>query len=147
MDAQLVEHSSPLFDNLMRWTHQALGASIARVADERKLKGVEKYASCLSELGADPYRHIHLSFQIVCEDVDVLAILQAAGLPFIARDTIRRGIIYALISGTVAQWRDAVNAGLKKESTSEIYLKIKGQIQAVGLDPWKPAQSRIEHKK
>jgi hypothetical protein len=47
-------------------------------------------------------------FLLVADERDVLDILELAAMPFTATETLSRGAEAVLISGTLAQWRDAI---------------------------------------
>lgn len=133
MDALLVSTTLPDFDRLVGWTHQALGRSIAQKADHQRLQGVEKYVACLLELGADPNHFIHLGFQIIADERDMVGILQIIALPFAEVETVRRGYSYAIVSGSLGQWREAVLNGLQSDF-KPLFTSIDSQIKALNLN-------------
>lgn len=133
MDALLISTTLPHFDNLVGWTYQALGRSIAEQADHKRLQGVEKYAVCLRELGADPTHFIHLGFQIIADERDMVDILQIIALPFAEVETVRRGYSYALVSGSLGAWRKAVAGGLHSDFKA-LFVSIDNQIRALNID-------------
>ena len=106
---------------------QVLGYSPARSADAspRELSEPEKFLSCLAALrdqkapaGLAPNLLSHVSFSVfvVADERDMLDILErCAGMPFVTAETTVRGVTAAVVTGTLAQWRDAVAAGSVRE--------------------------------
>ena len=100
-----------------------LGYTPARAADasSRDLSEAEKFLSCLAALrdpkapaGLAPNLLSHVSFSVfvVADERDMLDILErCAGMPFVTAETTVRGMTAAIVTGTLAQWRDAVAAG------------------------------------
>lgn len=154
VEAVLVSQSALDFDKVILWCQQALGISIADEADQKRLKGIEKFQSCLNALGVDATKYLHFSVQFIGDEEDVLEALQVMGMPFIAKPTLKRGITYCYVAGTLDQWRDAVIEGCKRESTRELFSKIMSQFEAIGINPWQHFEKRyigktfrLEHKR
>ena len=104
---------------------EALGYSPARAADasHRRLSEAETFLSCLAALrdkeaavgnAPSPSLLPHISFSIflVVDERDMRDTLShCSGMPFISADTAATGVAAAVISGTLARWRDAVVSG------------------------------------
>jgi hypothetical protein len=76
----------------------------------------------------------------------MLDILQcAAGMPFVINDTISRGIQVAVITGTLAQWRDAVKSGSSpgvEVPVRQCFNKIHFLFESAGLKVWSDCRER-----
>ena len=76
----------------------------------------------------------------------MLDILQlCAGLPFVAVETIVRGVQAAVVTGTLAQWRDAVLSGCAKGVPTTVrhcFNKLHGLFTAAGLNVWPDCTTR-----
>lgn len=58
---------------------------------------------------AIPYLNLfHAGFLFAADERDMIEILEIAAMPFTLVETLSRGIDAAIISGSLAQWRDAV---------------------------------------
>jgi hypothetical protein len=145
----LITQPSVDFQTLLAVSHQALGYSIAKSSDEsrREQHPAERFLSCLDSLrdqhapaGLTPDLLTHVSFSvlIIADEFDTLDILQcAAGLPFVSTPTQARGAQLTLVSGTLAQWRDAVVSGTRKSGAVQIvYCQIMSHFEAFNLNPW-----------
>jgi hypothetical protein len=111
------------FNVLLGLSHKLLGYSPATKVDEtrREFSDTERYISCLAALrdqnapaGITPNLLTFASFGIliVAEERDMLDIIEAAsGIPVVLAETVNRGAMLAILSGTLAQWRDAVKSG------------------------------------
>ena len=56
--------------------------------------------------------HASFSVYVAADDCDMLDILQSsAGMPFVMANTMANNVKIAVITGTLAQWRDAVTSG------------------------------------
>ncbi|MHB8108086.1 MAG: hypothetical protein ACYDH4_11770, partial [Candidatus Cryosericum sp.] len=138
-------------------SHGALGRSPAAASDgcRRSLSEAERFLSCLAALrderaavGLTPHLLQHVSFSVFmgADAPDMLDILQCcAGLPFVVADTTVRGVQIAVVTGTLAQWRDAVVAGCGKTTASSVracFNKLHGLFAATGLNVWGDYQTR-----
>lgn len=126
----------------------ALGYSPAEASDgsARTLSEAERWLSCLAAI-QDPRAkpdvvpnllgHVSFSVLIVVDERDALGVFQAGGgMPFVLAETVRRGIVIAVVTGTLAQWRDAVKTGVTpvmSQSIREVYGKILGLFEDEGL--------------
>ena len=136
---------------------QVLGYSPLRAADAtfREMSEAEKFLSCLSAIqdskaaaGFTAYLLSHVSFSLflVADDRDLLAMLErCSGMAFVTADTVVRGVMAAVVSGTLAQWHDAVVAGSTRASESAVragFNKVYGLLRGVGLDVWSDYRTR-----
>jgi hypothetical protein len=146
-DAVLITTPRVDFDRLVGIAHQALGFSIAAASDAnpKKQTEIEKYLSCLASL-KDPkatvtpnlFAHVAFSVLVACDERDILDVMEcASGIAFVSTDTVARGIVLAVASGTLSQWRDAVVTGCQREATVRfLFNRIMHQFEAVGLNAW-----------
>jgi hypothetical protein len=67
----------------------------------------------------------------------MLDILQvSAGMPFVVTDTLMRGVQLAVITGTLAQWRDAVKSGSSRNSEFNVracFNRVMALFKTAGL--------------
>jgi len=130
---------------------QVLGYSPLRAADAspRELSEAEKFLSCLAALrdkkapagfAANLLSHAAFSVFLVADDRDLLDILErCSGMSFVTADTTVRGVTAAVVSGTLAQWRDAVAAGSTRAVKPFVRIgfnKVYGLFRGAGLDVW-----------
>jgi hypothetical protein len=136
---------------------QVLGYSPLRAVDAspRQMSDTEKFLSSLAAFrdqkapaGFAPHLLSHVSFSIflIADDRDMRDILEyCSGMSFITADTLARGVMAAVISGTLAQWRDAVAAGSGRNVESSVragFNKIHGLFRGAGLDVWGDYRTR-----
>ncbi len=152
-DAVMITKPSINFDTFLGLSRQALGRSIATKADacQREMSDAEKYISCLGAIltakagpGFIPslLHHVSFSFFIGAENRDMQDIVQcAAGMPFVVADTVDGQIQIGVITGTLAQWRDAVKSGSEpsaelpvRQCFNKVYLLFKSADLYVWTD-------------
>ena len=136
---------------------QVLGYSPATAADasSRDLSEPEKFLSCLASLrdqqapvSLPPNLLSHVSFSVllVADERDLLDILErCAGMPFVTAETLARGVLATVITGTLAQSRNAVAAGSSREvepSARAGFNKVYGLFCGVGLNVWGDYRAR-----
>jgi hypothetical protein len=147
--AVLITQPAVDFNTLLAVSHQALGYSIAASSDasRKEQHQAERFLSCLAALrdrgapvGLSPNLLCHVSFSVLvaADELDTIEILEcAAGMPFVSTETRVRGVQLTVISGTLAQWRDAVVSGTRRQgAVRELYCNIMGQFEAHNLNPW-----------
>lgn len=119
----LIVQPSIDFSTLLTVGHKLLGYSMSAKVDQSRLEhcDVERLTSCLAAMndaqapaGITPNLLHHASYSaLICADerdmTDILA--AASGMHFVVADTVMRGAVLAFVTGTVAQWRDAVKSG------------------------------------
>lgn len=146
------------FQTFLGAAHQMFGYSPATASDNvrREQSDAERFLSSLAAMrdknasvGLPPNLLSHVSFSvfIVCDDRDLIDILNAAsGMPSVSAETQARGVIATVISGTLAQWRDAVKSGASPEVERNVrscFCKIMAMFSRVGLDGiWKDFQAK-----
>jgi hypothetical protein len=136
---------------------QVLGYSPARSSDAapRELSESEKFLSCLAALrdqkaatGLTPNLLSHVSFSVfvVADERDMLDILErCAAMPFVTAETTVRGVTAAVVTGTLAQWRDAVAAGSTRNVEPSVragFNKVYGLFCGAGLNVWGDYRTR-----
>jgi len=133
------------FATLLTLAHDALGYNLAGVADAspRKLSDAEKFLICLAalkgesaEITTNLLSHVSFSVLVIAEERDLLDILERAGMPFVRAETKARDMNVAVLTGTLAQWRDAVAAGTDEDAPVTVrtcFSKILLMFDCVGL--------------
>ena len=139
------------FNTLLGLSRQALGRGISSKADacQRDMSDAEKFISCLASMldekanaGFIPSLLQHVSFSIflAAETRDMLDILQySAGMPFVVADTVAGNIQVAVISGTLAQWRDSVTSGSNPSTelpVRQCFNRVYTLFKAADLNVW-----------
>lgn len=156
-DAILITQPSIDFTTLLSLSHQALGYSIAAACDSsrKQQSDAERFLSCLAAL-RDPHAaaglapnlltHIAFSVLIACDERDMLEVMEcASGIAFVYSETVARGILLAVASGSMAQWRDAVVTGSRREGMVRLlFNKVMGQFEAAGLNVWQDFNKRYQ---
>ena len=156
-DCVLVSAPAIDFRTFLGISHKVLGYSPAQQTDacRRELSDAERFLSCLAALrdpqapvGLPPSLLAHVSFSVflAADERDMLDILQfAAGMPFVTAETLARGVLAAVITGTLGQWRDAVKSGSSPTAEPSVrwcFNKIYGLFNAVGVNVWGDFRSR-----
>jgi len=156
-DAVLIQSPAIDFRAFIGLTHKVLGRSPAAVADtsHRELSSSEKFLCCLASLrdakagiGLPPHLLSHVSFSafVGADERDMLDILQCcSGMPFVAVETNARGVQIAVVTGTLAQWRDAVASGCRPDVEPPVrscFNKLYGLFTAAGLNVWTDFHTR-----
>ena len=150
-DAVLIQCPSIDFTKFLGLSHKMFGYSPARSADasRRKLSDSERFLSCLAAfndqqapVSLPPHLLTHVSFSVLlmASDRDLLDALQyCAGMPFVAADTVVRSVQAAVVTGTLAQWRDAVISGCQPEAEQTVrtlFNKILAIFESANLKVW-----------
>lgn len=148
-EAVLITQPAIDFNTLMAISHKALGYSIAAASDasKRQQNNAERFLSCLAALrdesaqpGLSPNLLSHVSFSaiVAATDLDTIEILEcASGMPFVSTETVARGVQLTVVTGTLAQWRDAVVSGTRRGGPVQaLYCQIMGQFEAHNLNVW-----------
>jgi hypothetical protein len=157
-NAVLIQTPTVDFGTFLGLCQQALGYSPSATVDASPLErsDAERFLTCLAALrdrnasvGLAPHLLAHVSFSILAaaDDRDMLDILQAAaGMPFVDTDTLMRGVQLAVITGTLAQWRDAVKSGASKEGAFNVrafFNRVMTLFESAGLGGiWKEFENR-----
>jgi len=147
--AILITEPSVNFSKLVSISHQALGYSVAASSDasNKTQHAAEKFLSCLAALrdqhatvGLSPSLLAHVSFSIlvVAEELDTIEVLECTGgMPLVSTETVARGVQLTVLTGTLAQWRDAVVTGSRRTGAVQaLYCQIMGEFEARNLNVW-----------
>ena len=150
----LIQTPSIDFSTFLGVSRQALDYSPSEIIDASPVERseAERFLACLAALKdrnatgiAQVLVHVTFSVLVAADDRDMLDILQiAAGMPFVVTDTMVRGVQLAVITGNLAQWRDAVKVGCTRDSEFNIracFNRLMDAFKAVGLDVWKECES------
>ena len=155
--AILVQQPSIDFPTFLLHTEQALGYSPGTASDASPLQlhDAEKFMSCLAGMkdqgapvGLPPHLLTHVSFSmLVCaEDRDMQDALEyCSGLPFTVADTVARGVQIAVITGSLAQWRDAVISGCQfavEPTVRALFNHVLSLFESVNLNVWKDCERK-----
>ncbi len=149
--AILIQTPAIDFGTFLGLSQQILGYSPSETVDASpiELPEAERFLACLAALkdrktgGVAPNLLTHVSFSVLAaaDDRDMLDILQvSAGMPFVVTDTQMRGVELAVITGTLAQWKNAVASGAARESQLNVrafFNRVMSLFEAVGLNVWK----------
>jgi hypothetical protein len=150
-DAMLIQAPSIDFQTLLGLGRKVFDRHLGEATDacRRTLSSSERFLSCLAAI-RDPKapvglaRHLlaHVAFSVFigADAEDMLAILERCpGMPAVVAETTIRGVQAAVITGTLAQWREAVKAGSSPAVAATVrhgFNRIYGQLCAQGLDVW-----------
>lgn len=155
--AVIIQRPSVDMPTFIGISNKILGRSPAAAADAcpRKLSEAERFLSCLAALrdsktraGLQPnlLTHVMFSLFLVADERDILDIIAcAAGMPTVFTETLVRGTVAAVVTGTLGQWRDAVKAGSSPDAEFNIrhcFNQIYGLFIAEGLNLWNEFKQR-----
>ena len=156
-NALLIQTAAIDFRTLLGMSQQALGCNLSQAIDASPIKRseAERFLICLAALrgeqvesGLPPglFAHVSLGTLVAADDRDMIDILQTcSGMPFVVADTQVRGVQLAVITGTLAQWRDAVRAGSAQGNefnVRQLFNRVMRLVEeAVGF-VWKDCEAR-----
>jgi hypothetical protein len=125
---------------------QMLGSHRAFESSPIQLSDTEQFLDCLTAFSeTSGLSHVSFSVLFAAEERDFCDLLQVSvGMPFVATDSVVRGIKVGVLSGTLAQWREAVKAGSSKQQVLNVrafFNAVMRCFQAVRIDPWKDCES------
>jgi hypothetical protein len=136
------------FDTFLTISHRLLGYSVAAKVDQSRLEhsDTERFITCLAALN-DPNAAVGLppnllnfaafSILVVADERDLLDIVEAAGsIPVRLAETVQRGVMMAVLHGTLAQWRDAVKSGCDPAAEHNVracFCQIMGLFEKMNL--------------
>jgi hypothetical protein len=155
----LVASPSVNFGGFVERCHQVMGYSPASAADASPLILSEsaRFLHCLAAMRDKEARvsvappraflsHVSFSVFVVADERDLLDMLGCCvGMPFVKAETTVRGVMAAIITGTLAQWRDAVAAGCVRDAEQSVRIgfnKIRGLFSGENLDVWSDYRMR-----
>lgn len=110
---------------------EMLGYSPARKADGANLKEIPHLMTLLagfrSETNApgvrgstDVYDLLHFGCLIAADERDMVPILEiTSGMPFALTETVARGVLSVIITGSLRQWRRAILRGCRADQTTQ----------------------------
>lgn len=145
------------FSTLLGVAQQALGYSPGAKADQvrRDMPDGERFISILSAFhdaaapaGLTPnlLSHVSYSVLIVADERDLIDIAEAcAGISMVCADTVSRGLMIAVLTGTLAKWRDAVKTGSVASAQYNVraaFNDILRLFDGRGLSVWKDQVSK-----
>ena len=119
----LITQPSVNFDQLIGTCSEALDHNVSAGVDNsiKQLSDAEKYISILlamkgvsSQVHLAPSLLSHISFSVLtaAEDVDMMDMLEScSGMAFVVTETSRRGMLLAVVTGNMQQWRDSIVTG------------------------------------
>lgn len=146
-DVVLINAPAIDFQTFLGLSQKALGYSPARQADQsgRRMSDAEKFLWCLDSFRDEDQKGIathllgHVSFSVfICADErDLIEIYDcASGMHMASAETLITGVKVAVLSGTLAQWRDAIKGGASQRSAPMVracYSKILLHFDKAGL--------------
>lgn len=118
------------FDSLLMACSETLDYNVTNGIDstEKKLSDSERFLSILAAIrdpeapaGLPPNLLTHVSFSVltISSDVDMMDVLEAcSGMAFTYAETKFQGVLVAVITGTMQQWRDAIVTGTKHQQAT-----------------------------
>ena len=156
-DALLVQSPSIDFQTLLGLSQKVFDRHLGEATDacRREISASERFLSLLAAI-RDPKapvglaRHLlaHVTFSVFigADQEDMLDILERCpGMPAVVAETTARGVQAAVITGTLAQWREAVKVGSSPTVSTNVrhgFNRIYGQFCAKSLDVWSEFNSR-----
>jgi len=156
-EAIIIHRPSIDFSVFLGVALKVLGHSLASAADAstKQLTDADRFLSCLATMrnsnvpvGLNPklLPHVTYSILIVASEPDILDIMECSGgMPFVTAETVARGAMMAVMTGTLAEWKAAVLAGSTSEMESTVrlaYNTIHGLFRSEGLNLWMDFRQR-----
>jgi hypothetical protein len=150
-DVVVIAHTAIDFNLFVGLAREILGFNLASAVDgsPKRLSDGERFLSCLAAMrnpeaavGMQPclLSHVALSVFLAADEPDLAAILECvSGMSFVTAETVKRGCRCAVISGTLAQWRDAIRSGSTPAADQMVrvcFNKIYQQFCGAGLNIW-----------
>ena len=156
-EIRIIQRPDVDFSTYLAVAMKVLGHSPASAADASPhcLTAASRFLSCLSamkdseaEVGLNPklLAHVMYSVLIVADEPDVLDVMECTGgIPFVATETIAGGVLLAIMSGSLAQWKLAVVSGSTFEMSPGVryvFNQIQEQFQSEGINLWTDYRQR-----
>lgn len=142
----LVQFSDVDLKTLLPLGRQAFDRNLAGEADRQGHEPPLHHMLCIASMknpqarsaeDTRPYVNLfHAGFIIACSERDAAEILEVAGMPSVMVETVERGYLALFLSGSVAQWREAVLRGCQPEvsrGTREVYNGVYTKFKSMGL--------------
>lgn len=148
VDVALIQRPNVDFAKFLTVTREALGYSPAKAADASrvKLSDTERFISCLDALRnpesvpglrEDLLSHVQFGVLFAVDERDLVEVLEVAQMQFVTTETRIRGVSMGVISGTLAQWRDAVIRGTQKTGAVQaMYCRVLAAFESDGIKLW-----------
>lgn len=146
VEAVLVTTPAIDFGTLLNLAHDALGYNLASAADasHRKLVDAEKFLFCLAALKEEDsaitpklLAHVFFSVLVIADERDLMDILeQTCEMSFVRAETTVPNVNLAVLSGTLAKWKEAVLSGTNEAAPATVrtcYSKILLLFDRAGL--------------
>lgn len=136
------------FSTLLGVAMKVMGHSLSATADAsaKKLSDTSRYLAYLSEMrGSQPngpqlLPHVSFGLLFLADEADMVDIWACCcGMSFVIAETQVRNVFMAVVTGTLAHWRDAVVCGTSSEIEPTVryaFNKVHGLFKAEGLDLW-----------
>ena len=149
--AVLIQQPSIDFSTFLAVSHEMFGRSISSAADasHKQLNDTEKFLTCLAAMkdrnvpvSLPPHLLTHVSFSVLLasNERDILDVMEyCSSMPFTTAETVARGVDAAVVTGTLAQWKNAVVAGCSPDvepSVRFLFNKILSIFEAANLSVW-----------
>lgn len=130
---------------------KVLGYSPAAAGDAsgKRLAEATRFLGCLAalrnekapaELVPKYLHHVSFSVLLVADERDMMDILEcASSMAFVTAETTVRGVLMAVVTGTLAQWQGAVVSGSSLDTLPVvrfIFNRIHGLFCDEGLNAW-----------
>lgn len=142
----LVQFSNIDLKTLLPLGRQAFDRNLAGEADRQGHEPPLHHMLCIASMknphaktveDTRPYLNLfHAGFIVACNDRDAAEVLEVAGMPSVMVETVERGYLALFISGSIAQWREAVLRGCRLEvsrGTREVYNGVYVKFKSLGL--------------
>lgn len=138
------------YNLLYRSAKQALGYSINRTVDSKSLKkDTQKFYNSLSELLDENHTlnvcmdglvldHYSYTLGFVLDNETYNGLLHYRTLQIIGQETIKRNIMFAVVTGSLRNWRDAVIDGCSKstpDGVRDLMTDVFSLLSIEGLAP------------
>ncbi len=146
------------FTTFLALAHKVLGYSPSVNVDHSIVdrSDAERFISCLAALrdpqapaGITPNLLGHVSYSVLMltDERDLIDILEAcAGMPVVSSETLSRNVMLAILTGTLAQWRDAIVSGSTRDAEYNVrqtFCQIMSLFEQAGLGKvWKDYQTK-----
>ncbi len=153
----LIQQPAIDFSTFLTVSHEMFGYSPASASDasQKQLSDSEKFLSCLAAMknrnapvSLPPHLLTHVSFSILlaANERDIMDVLECcSSMPFTLAETVARDIDAAVVTGTLAQWKNAVLSGCSlgiEPSVRFIFNKILSLFEATNLSVWSDCTRR-----
>ena len=148
---KIISRNKVDFNSLLSAVYNTTEKRIADKADRiaGNLGDDERFARYLGELCDTSHdipsveNHLHFSVLVLIEDYDLNTVMSAVNsLAWVGTSTTKRGVLIGLLSGTLPQWRNAVQSGLPSEN-SKFYTDLASLFKVEGFDLATPQQRKL----